>query len=121
MKRQLEWRLVHGFQLEYSIVGSDRVSEASMTRFDTARRPNRPAIQRPTRAPQCLSSDVTGWAKARIYQRLARDAAVWSHAEAGNTASNQRSQPTKSWLELADIMRGETDRTTPVHSHGKAI
>ena len=92
-----------------------------MTRFDTARRPSRPVIKRPARAPQCLSWDVTGWAKARIYQPSARDAAVWPHAEAGKTASNQHSQPTKNWFKFADIMRRETDSTTPVHSHGKAI
>jgi hypothetical protein len=92
-----------------------------MTRFDTARRPSRPVIKRPARAPQCLSWDVTGWAKARIYQPSARDAAVWPHAEAGKTASNQHSQPTKNWPEFADIMWRKTDSTTPVHSLGKAI
>ena len=92
-----------------------------MTRFDTARRPSRPVIRRPVREPQCLSRDVTGWAKARIYQPSARDSAVWSHEGAGNTASSQHSQPTNNWLEFADIMRRKTDSTTPVHSHGKAI
>ena len=92
-----------------------------MTRFDTARRPSLPVIKRPVREPQCLSRDVTDWAKARIYQPSAKDAAVWSHAGVGNTASSQHSQPTKNWLEFADIMRRETDSTTPVHSHGKTI